>query len=349
VPRIGRLTEASARNQKADVIKGIAILLVVLGHAIEANDGAFDKNILFRLIYSFHMPLFMVVSGWFARPEEPARLKRDAVRLLVPTATWYMVQFFVSGQYAVMSLGAYILMWIKAPDNGLWFLWILFLCHAVLCLARICERAAGLKSYAIWAALLWVIPAPYLGIQLLRFNFGFFAAGYLIARHWDAIKRFRTPALIASAAAWPIAFHFWTRVAPVGSGMRIAVFSHWVYASTVEFGVAHFASPVLGTVLFCWLCSLLSWKYFVAPASWFGRRTLEIYASHQLFLHIKLGTGSWAIVSTFLVALFGSLAVAEILQYNSLARLIFFGRLQSAARRGAVNPQRNELTKSEAE
>ena len=43
-----------------DIIKGIAILLMILGHAILTS---FKAGPVLTAIYSFHMPLFMVVSG----------------------------------------------------------------------------------------------------------------------------------------------------------------------------------------------------------------------------------------------------------------------------------------------
>lgn len=51
----------------ADSLKGWLILLVILGHAIQSTlaKDCFDNH-LWNLIYSFHMPAFMAVSGWFA-------------------------------------------------------------------------------------------------------------------------------------------------------------------------------------------------------------------------------------------------------------------------------------------
>lgn len=49
----------------ADSLKGWLILLVILGHAIQSTLGAdCDSNHVWNLIYSFHMPAFMAVSGW---------------------------------------------------------------------------------------------------------------------------------------------------------------------------------------------------------------------------------------------------------------------------------------------
>ncbi|ROT03695.1 hypothetical protein ED388_12660 [Muribaculaceae bacterium Isolate-007 (NCI)] len=45
-----------------DCLKGFAIFLVVLGHVVQ-NYNLMDSWI-FRIIYSFHMPLFMFMSGY---------------------------------------------------------------------------------------------------------------------------------------------------------------------------------------------------------------------------------------------------------------------------------------------
>ena len=47
-----------------DVIRGFAILLVVIGHLIQYNYDCFLTNPIFNCIYSFHMPLFFFLSGY---------------------------------------------------------------------------------------------------------------------------------------------------------------------------------------------------------------------------------------------------------------------------------------------
>lgn len=48
-----------------DAIRGFAIFLVVLGHILIFN--GYEKSIITTTIYSFHMPLFMFISGYVAR------------------------------------------------------------------------------------------------------------------------------------------------------------------------------------------------------------------------------------------------------------------------------------------
>jgi len=59
------------RNNTIDIIKAVAIILVCIGHSIQFGSGfnilseeIFFDNICFKIIYSFHMPLFMLISGY---------------------------------------------------------------------------------------------------------------------------------------------------------------------------------------------------------------------------------------------------------------------------------------------
>ncbi len=51
------------RDRQLDAVKGIGILLMVLGHAY------FILTTLHRFIYAFHMPLFFMISGFVLRAE----------------------------------------------------------------------------------------------------------------------------------------------------------------------------------------------------------------------------------------------------------------------------------------
>ena len=57
----------SKRIEYLDIAKGVGILLVVLGH----NDFEVISLFVQRLIYSFHMPLFFFLSGYFLNTAVP--------------------------------------------------------------------------------------------------------------------------------------------------------------------------------------------------------------------------------------------------------------------------------------
>ena len=58
----------NSRNNFIDIIKGVAIFLMLWGHVIQycvaKTNIDFYENWVFKFIYSFHMPLFMLVSGY---------------------------------------------------------------------------------------------------------------------------------------------------------------------------------------------------------------------------------------------------------------------------------------------
>lgn len=68
-----------------DIAKGIAILAVILGHsAIETNLFAPHRTaqVVLSICFSFHMPLFFILSGYFMHPERRFRWMKEAKQLL---------------------------------------------------------------------------------------------------------------------------------------------------------------------------------------------------------------------------------------------------------------------------
>ena len=61
------------RIEYIDFIKGICIFIVVWGHSIQnMGDGNdFWTNPVHEFICSFHMPIFMLVSGFFFSKSNP--------------------------------------------------------------------------------------------------------------------------------------------------------------------------------------------------------------------------------------------------------------------------------------
>lgn len=79
------------RDNRIDVMRGIAIILVVLQHSIGPS------NILGKCILAFHMPLFFMISGYLAKPLGGgysgflASVVKNIKNLLVPQATLALI------------------------------------------------------------------------------------------------------------------------------------------------------------------------------------------------------------------------------------------------------------------
>ena len=110
----------STRIYFVDNLRGVLILLVILGHCIQNTDIDFDHNIIFRYIYAFHMPLFMYISGFVSYKTEYKwkQIGRRVLQLVIPFVAWAMLGMTLSTDFNWN--------WLVRPDNGLWFLWVLF-------------------------------------------------------------------------------------------------------------------------------------------------------------------------------------------------------------------------------
>ncbi|WP_075428910.1 acyltransferase family protein [Selenomonas sp. GACV-9] len=91
--------EVKKRDAYLDIVKGIAIIAVVVGHCIQFGSGAefmqgdFFYNDVFRFIYSWHMPLFMLVSGYLfsfsvRRHDWRALIISRFKQLVLPMLSW---------------------------------------------------------------------------------------------------------------------------------------------------------------------------------------------------------------------------------------------------------------------
>ena len=96
----------SKRIEYIDIARGIGILLVVLGH----NDFGYISPFGYKLIYSFHMPLFFFLSGYFLNVAIPFwdYFKKRFNSLLKPYLFTIFLIYFTSVSFDGMSFSTAI-------------------------------------------------------------------------------------------------------------------------------------------------------------------------------------------------------------------------------------------------
>lgn len=132
-------TKNSKRNEFIDIIKGFAIILVIIGHCIQYNYGnniiGFFNNSVVKFIYSFHMPLLMLVSGYlfyfsFKKHSFKENLKNRFFTLFIPIVFCSTLNFLIkvlikeivfSGLFSILK--AFVLTLIESY----WYLWALLI------------------------------------------------------------------------------------------------------------------------------------------------------------------------------------------------------------------------------
>jgi fucose 4-O-acetylase-like acetyltransferase len=119
-----------------DRFKGIAILLVVMGHFIQENTIESVYSPIFSWIYSFHMQVFMFISGYVAYKTTTINsvsdcykfLKKKSIGLLVPYFIWPLIvnKFFFSNSDQGLKKLLAEAWFLTGHWQPLWFLWMLF-------------------------------------------------------------------------------------------------------------------------------------------------------------------------------------------------------------------------------
>lgn len=113
-------TSAGPKNRVPfwDNARFLCIILVVAGHAIQRMSRGSDPAYgVYLLIYTFHMPAFAIMSGYFSKAGEPTRtaMKRVISDIIVPylifETIWTLVSWGVSGRLNVNYATASWTLW----------------------------------------------------------------------------------------------------------------------------------------------------------------------------------------------------------------------------------------------
>lgn len=127
-----------ARNTQIDSLKLFLIFLVLVGHCIDINLNSRINSSLFLFIYSFHMPVFVIISGMMFRNKNLKELL-GGNWLIVTYLTFHLLYGGKPLEYNGGSLSdfwstgfVYNLKHLYDPADGLWYLvslyfWRLFL------------------------------------------------------------------------------------------------------------------------------------------------------------------------------------------------------------------------------
>ena len=126
-----------------DALKLFAIFMVLWGHCVQYFlSGEPSHHVLYRIIYSFHMPLFMMVSGYFCASslKQPfgAFVKKKFLQLILPCLVWGLALYVALKSLAVLTHSPVQASWSDLAiylTFNLWFLKSCFLCYVLAWLA----------------------------------------------------------------------------------------------------------------------------------------------------------------------------------------------------------------------
>lgn len=282
--------------EEYDIAKGIGILLVVIGHTCSSN------SIVHGFIYSFHMPLFFLLSGLVLKPKSNKHFteniksdKKLLINYLFYSAVYIIFDFFIRG-IIEKERSLFDIVWEFYQTitfygiSVLWFLGTLFLGKAIVLSTR------RKSKNAVIAFLLFTVTAVVSPIVLE------FCRVKIIFYPFATILR----TLSMTAFIW-IGYIFQTKFAEyipkmrnlrLGGGISIgsilvvlilSLFNNDVEISGICFGIwpLTFISGLLGCLGIVAASALVVKSSILSSfLKFFGQHSLFIMATHQ-YLHIN--------------------------------------------------------------
>ena len=297
VPR--RQSAPAARDAYWDNVRFLAIALVVVGHGVESQSNSRAMYALYLFVYAFHMPLFALASGVFARAEPLTRREggKIFVTLLVPYVVFsviWTVARALSGDRLVLDLG-----------NPYWHLWFL---TALAAWRLSLPVLSSLRGPLLWAAAI-AVGSGYAATVGWRFDASrtmgflpFFVLGWQVQQRggWEQLRALgdRTAGraisalvlVVAAAACW-----LGTDLAR-GLDLRAWVLLERNYADLPAPAWAAGGGRLLQMLLATALCAavLVLVPRWEGRVSRWGRATLYVYLLH-LFPVFVLRRADWLV------------------------------------------------------
>ena len=196
----------ATRDLRIDGLKYFLVCMVVLGHCIQPF--RYDHAVtgwLYGIIYSFHMPLFIILSGYFFRVEDREKETKKCLRLLETFIIVTLVYWLASGMsytWPLVRIGA-------CPS---WYLFSL-VCWRVTSsytLRRIAFKQLFIISILISISLFVVLNKGegLFGIMRTVQFYPYFLLGYAIKQDTVKIRSFNQSPIYIIAAISIIAIMF---------------------------------------------------------------------------------------------------------------------------------------------
>lgn len=198
-----------ARLASMDMLKGFAIIMVIAGHAVQylISGHYYDKEV-YRLIYSFHMPLFMAITGFFASGQggkyiSIKQLTKRAYHLLLPLVVYAFVMRFIF--HAMPHFTGCLI-------YNLWFLKSALCCTILFAITYLAP-----PRWRWIAVILTLVLSQFLLIFNLKYMYPCFLGGAWLRNNMDWFMSKKKAITITSGIIWVVMVlffdeYFWSYI-----------------------------------------------------------------------------------------------------------------------------------------
>ena len=232
-------------------LRGIAIFLMLWGHSVQCCCGwQFDyfENSVFKIIYSFHMPFFMLISGYLfffsAQKRETVELIEYKTKsLLYPILMCSVLNFILTKVISMVFSSSfadnYPELFGGTPIASLWFLWSVLACSLSVAIAVKPVKNKILQFFIIvlGIGLVAIMPCGEMNVYM----YPYFVIGYAYAKNEEFLKKARNVFSVFSCVVFVVMLFFFQK-------------KHYIYTSGLLGGENRVDS--LKIVFFRWAIGL---------------------------------------------------------------------------------------------
>lgn len=332
------------RNNTVDLLRGVAMMLVVLGHTLTGCIAGAEDTLLFNFIWSVQMPLFFMISGYVTKysrqvegyRELGARLVKLTRAYLLPWGVWtFLIRGLLLGEKAYFNLR--YLLW--HMDAGYWYLtslWTIAIIFTIVPFLVASLHEEKFKycvflgiGYGFGMILLLMVGLlaglSFWNIKLTLYYMLFYFLGVFLGV-WD------------STGIWRNCIQWKKSIITISCMLYI-----WIL---VRINLYYLLDDIVGIVLrilagilgcfLLWQMSQCFLKGTLAVATaWIGKNSMGIYVSHYIFLHFLFRNGVYTINSiagmiwvsgSFLIIMLLSVLTCLLLDKNPVIRRLCLGK-----------------------
>lgn len=199
-PFLGNERTPSGRMDEIDYLKCVCILLMVVFHLAYIGDKYPYAKLV---VYTFHMPVFLLISGYLTHIGKPAReFLRKYLWIFIPYAVMETGYAVASSLLPVrqgleeLSLPAVVEALFVSPVGPYWYLHTLMLCALLYYAVFRLVRGQTITRFILLGLCFYGLAR----LHLLAFeNAAYFLGGCILAQSGVLLNRFFRPSLWAAA------------------------------------------------------------------------------------------------------------------------------------------------------
>jgi len=311
-----------SRSITVDIMKGIAILLIVLYHCIGKNYDSPYSNAIYTTVLSFTLPVLFLISGYLALGKVnknkwfEARITKLFI-LIALFAIIYWVWHIITPSYSLLEEAdnSFIVYTVGLICTGflqivVWYLYILIICYTISWFSEKIGKKYGLVIIVGIFGLLNLTTLGIFGIDRLKWYGIFYILGYSMAKYSNKLSKAKNWLLVT-----PVLFLVFGILVNWTVGGPIDI-SNSLKSGEYRLAITTAIAALLGICTVWSISHLLSKSRIIGKIiAYIGASSLGIYLLHPLFVGIN--DNYWL---AFLLTISICLAINEILKHISWVR-----------------------------